>query len=300
MFFRTKCPIGVEEKTWVEFRMQWLSDTLGIARMQSAPIVLPNDTFFPIEFEPTPECALVYKNIVSELMSLAPDACQLEVCEPEQLPSSAAHYEPGESPTIRISSREIEDPLSLVSTLAQQLSHHILLGGNHLTTEDSDHEYVADLLTVFLGFGVFSANSTIRETNWSEGGSQRDGRWANAVICHRRQSATHWHCGFQPEVIRILVGPTCFVPMPARAMRGGIKFISKTGDTVVSPGRAVESKVERRRVDSPIEISLAQLSFWPGFGISEKASRSCLRTQLIRCSTAYVIVKFLFAGKLPN
>ncbi len=241
MFFRTKCPIGVEEKTWVEFRMQWLSDTLGIARMQSAPIVLPNDTFFPIEFEPTPECALVYKNIVSELMSLAPDACQLEVCEPEQLPSSAAHYEPGESPTIRISSREIEDPLSLVSTLAQQLSHHILLGGNHLTTEDSDHEYVADLLTVFLGFGVFSANSTIRETNWSEGGasgwamgkrgylsSQTIGYALALWVSARGDSDSGWTNMLRPDA--------------GETMRGGIKFISKTGDTVFHPDEPSSQK----------------------------------------------------------
>jgi hypothetical protein len=241
MFFRAKCPIGVQEKTWVEYRLQWLADRLSVDRMKSAPVVLPNETFFPIEFEQTPACALAYKNIVSKLMSIEPGDCQFEVCEPEQLPASSAHYEPGDFPTIRISSLEMEDPFSLVSTLAQQLSHHILIGGKLLSTDDSDHECVADLLTVFLGFGVFSANSTIRETNWSEGGASgwsmgRRGYLSSQTIGYalalwataRGESNPDWSKPLRPDA-----GDT---------MKAGIKFINKTGDIVFHPAELASQK----------------------------------------------------------
>ena len=38
-----------------------------------------------------------------------------------------------------------------------------------VSEDDPNHEYLTDLLTVFLGFGVFSANSVIREGMGQDG-----------------------------------------------------------------------------------------------------------------------------------
>src|SRR5262249_9744681 len=44
-----------------------------------------------------------------------------------------------------------------------------LLGHGRITEEVEDHEPLTDLLTVFLGMGVFTANSVIRENYWHAG-----------------------------------------------------------------------------------------------------------------------------------
>ncbi len=47
----------------------------------------------------------------------------------------------------------------LVATAAHELGHVILLGGNLMSRDTSDHEPMTDLLTIFLGLGIFTANS---------------------------------------------------------------------------------------------------------------------------------------------
>src|SRR5262249_14673197 len=59
---------------------------------------------------------------------------------------------------IAIRSTQLKDPLALVATLAHELGHVILLGGRLLDPKSPDHEPLTDLLTVFLGLGIFTAN----------------------------------------------------------------------------------------------------------------------------------------------
>ena len=49
-----------------------------------------------------------------------------------------------------------------MATFAHELSHVLLLGEHHLGEDEEDGERVTDLLAVFLGFGVFIANSASR------------------------------------------------------------------------------------------------------------------------------------------
>jgi hypothetical protein len=53
--------------------------------------------------------------------------------------------------------------------MAHELGHVHLLGHQRISPEDPDHEPLTDLLTVFFGLGVFSANSVIREHYWHAG-----------------------------------------------------------------------------------------------------------------------------------
>jgi len=61
------------------------------------------------------------------------------------------------------------DPLGLVATLAHELGHVLLLGQGRISAEEEDHEPLTDLLTVFYGMGVFTANSVIRVNHWHAG-----------------------------------------------------------------------------------------------------------------------------------
>ena len=63
----------------------------------------------------------------------------------------------------------LSDPFSVVATLAHEIGHVILLGQGRVGPDDFDHEELTDLLTVFLGLGIFPANSISMESNWNSG-----------------------------------------------------------------------------------------------------------------------------------
>jgi len=70
----------------------------------------------------------------------------------------------GKSPgaVVAIRSSQLKDPLALVATMAHELGHVILLGGGLMNPKPADHEPMTDLLTVYLGLGIFTANSAGR------------------------------------------------------------------------------------------------------------------------------------------
>ena len=58
----------------------------------------------------------------------------------------------------------------MVATIAHELGHLILLGDGHIDRSTPDHEPMTDLLTVFLGPGIFGANSAARFRQHERGG----------------------------------------------------------------------------------------------------------------------------------
>lgn len=72
------------------------------------------------------------------------------------------HHNPADRPHISINEVQLKDPLSLVATLAHELGHIMLLRPGLVDRDDPDMEPLNDLLTIFLGFGVFTANSAFR------------------------------------------------------------------------------------------------------------------------------------------
>jgi hypothetical protein len=69
----------------------------------------------------------------------------------------------------------LEDPETLIAVMAHQLSHVHLLADKRLTGQEEDHEPLADLLTVFFGLGLFTANASFRFSQW-EGGMRHGWR----------------------------------------------------------------------------------------------------------------------------
>lgn len=63
----------------------------------------------------------------------------------------------------------LDDPLGLVATLAHELGHIHLLGQGRISEDAEDHEPLTDLLTIFFGMGVCTANAAMRENYWENG-----------------------------------------------------------------------------------------------------------------------------------
>lgn len=63
---------------------------------------------------------------------------------------------------VAVSSSKLKNPLAVVATVAHELAHVILLGGNLVARDAADMEPLTDLATVFLGLGVFTANASVQ------------------------------------------------------------------------------------------------------------------------------------------
>src|SRR5262249_38059129 len=56
----------------------------------------------------------------------------------------------------------------LIAAIAHELGHILLIGDNRLSASREDHEQLTDLLTVFLGLGIFNANAAIETFSYNK------------------------------------------------------------------------------------------------------------------------------------
>ena len=114
-------------------------------------------------------------------LEIIPDASQLVGTLPEYTYRSEGpaglHFGGNEEerPLIGVKQSLLEDPLLVVATLAHELGHVILLGGGHLRHDSEDMEPMTDLVTVYLGLGIFNANAARRFLQFQD---QRRAGWS--------------------------------------------------------------------------------------------------------------------------
>jgi hypothetical protein len=193
--FPAKLPVSEPERLWVDEGFRRLQKMLGHRRMMDAEMVLPAAKFFPDHYDKTPVAAEKLCQRVCGYMRVDIRGIELEVFadETEELREMLPHWSGNSSGcaglymrdrgeeedrnekrmVVAIRSTQLQDPLSLVATVAHELGHVILLGGGLMNPSTPDHEPMTDLLTVFLGLGIFTANSAGRFTQFQD--NQRQG-----------------------------------------------------------------------------------------------------------------------------
>ena len=210
--FSAKLPVSDEDHQWVDQGFKRLEKLLGRRRMLEAKVVSPTAEDFPDPYDGTSAAAEMLFCRVCKYMQVDRSSIQLEVFtdETENLREILPHWRSDgathavglymhhtksddeekrseqDSMVIAIRSTQLKDPLSLVATVAHELGHVILLGGGLLNPKTPDHEPMTDLLTVFLGLGIFSANSAARFKQYQE---------------DRRQGWSMQRLGYIPEEV---------------------------------------------------------------------------------------------------
>ena len=233
-WFFAKCPVDTWEKTWTEWRMRWLAEKFGVERLLRAEVLLPTEQFFPDPYRGTEEDANRLYDRLCGYLAINDRNIRLEVVQDVQMPGAVGHYDRSEKTVIRVAASQLADPMRLVATLCHELAHELLLGGGLLTTEISDHEWVTDLLPVFLGAGVFAANATVKETHdrvgnvsWWSMGKQgylpaRVFGYAFALFAFMRgEKSPAW-----AEHLRLDA---------SSALRDGLRFLHRTDDSLFHP-----------------------------------------------------------------
>jgi hypothetical protein len=173
--FPPRCPIGTEEKVWVESRMTWLAQQFGVERMLKAQVIEPTDEYFPEAYHGTEEDAQRMFRKLLGFLDIDPGSVPLLVRHDWDHNSPLGEYQQGERPQILLNPSQLEDPESLLGTLAHELAHHLLLGGGLLQNNNEDLERLTDLLPIYFGLGIFGANSVVREKTIREG---RHSEWS--------------------------------------------------------------------------------------------------------------------------
>jgi hypothetical protein len=279
-----KCPVNVREKVWTERRMNWLVEQFGIERMLQAEVVLPTPEYFPDHYQGTHDDVRRMLDRLCFYMQIDPARLDLEFFTEQDDPRALGMYIPDERLTIAVRDTEVDDPESLAGVLAHELAHVLLLGDGRLTTETEDHEYLTDLLPVYLGMGIFVANAVLRE-NLSTGPALRGQGYlaarhygfAFALFAWRRNE-------YNPAWKRYL---RLDVREP---FEQSLHYLRKTGDSFFQPGKAAKSGshfdfkdlLRALRSDSA-SVRLNAMWFLPDFAnqapdaVSE--IRDCLRHQ---------------------
>jgi hypothetical protein len=178
-WFRSKveCPVDAARREWIDTRWAWLESQFGTERLREACVILPRPEFFPDAFHGTEADARRMLDRACEYMDVDPDAVELSLYEDrnpvhdgEGRQGTAGLYHPeGGKFRIWVEVGNLDDPLALVATMAHELGHVHLLGQGRISEEAEDHEPLTDLLTVYLGMGVITANAVIREHYWHAG-----------------------------------------------------------------------------------------------------------------------------------
>jgi hypothetical protein len=172
-----KLPITEEERLWVDDGFRRLSRMLGCSRMQNAIVILPSDEYFPDPWEATEAglerlfqrvCGYMQVNPAHVDLEIIPDSSELIEMLPTYNRSSndpaGLHFGESEEecPLVAVRRSLLSDPLMVVATLAHELGHVILLDGGHMRQDAEDMEPMTDLVTVYLGLGIFTANAARR------------------------------------------------------------------------------------------------------------------------------------------
>jgi hypothetical protein len=184
---KPKLPVTPDQQRWVDDSFRRLSALLGAQRLLQATVVLPTVEHFPDPYDRS-EIALqrMFHRIAAQMQVNPGDVDVTLFVSGHDLTrglvpfysdktSGAAglyHHDPSEKPHISIDEAQLKDPMALVAVLAHELGHIILLRPGLVDRNEPDMEPLNDLLTVFLGFGIFTANAAFRFEQHSDNTTQ--------------------------------------------------------------------------------------------------------------------------------
>ncbi|MFI7063915.1 hypothetical protein ACIBL3_23215 [Kribbella sp. NPDC050124] len=164
---RERLPGG--RRRWIRSSMDWLVSEFG-REVLLRPIVVPSE-LIQAGYDGGVAAAEELCARVAERMDLPAGQCALSfglVADGVRRPAyrgvvkeqSGRWIRGAERNEIQLAPGLAADPVALVAIFAHEAGHELLLGGGRISfLHRPDHEPLTDLLTVFYGLGIFTANA---------------------------------------------------------------------------------------------------------------------------------------------
>lgn len=245
-WFIPKCPVEAEDKAWIEESMLWLIEEFGADTLRNRSVILPTIDFFPDQFSGDEDDLPALVNRVCAYMDVDPQRVELELFSDARATASrdlpvceyshngaAGHYRKRRGKfVVSLESSQLSDPTCLIATVAHELGHVRLLGEGRVAADYQDHEPLTDLLTVFLGMGVFTGNSVFSFSQWTGGFSEgwqteRRGYMTEEMFGYALAALAWMRGEIKPAWPKYLEGNV------SAYFKNGQKYLEKTGDTLL-------------------------------------------------------------------
>lgn len=267
-WFRPTCPIAVDVRVQLENMFRELTDRIGLKRLQSCEVLTPD----------SPELAEVTHglqidvpkllDLISRRIGLESGRIDLEVCCQDSIPTADQHLptstlnglylapdEERSRPIIYLNSSLLHDPQLLLATLAHEVAHEVLRREFPEAYEDTRMELLTDMLPVFLGLGIFAANSYVRESGETLGLTysytrQTSGYLSTNDIAYtlalfawvREESHPEWAQGLEYG--------------PRESLRANLRYLWRTRDSTVTP-ESIRRPDKSRTIDDVMNSALS-------------------------------------------
>ena len=191
--FGNRTFLDADVEAWQRETWQWFLATFGgIADLKKSKLVLPTREFFPSTDKQGHERAEYIFECIKHLARMPEWPCRL-VAQPRRAelsvgdlaalkpithaPSGTFGFE-GNEVVITYQPADIDNPGMLIATLVHELAHYLLLRWRkEVPGGEEVHELTTDLLTVYMGFGVFGASCAFN-FNQFQGVMSQGWQWA--------------------------------------------------------------------------------------------------------------------------
>ncbi len=185
---KPRLPVNEEQREWVDRSFVRLASLLGSDRMLNAIAMTPTPQHFPDPWDESEAALRRMFQRIAKVMQVDPDSIDLELFETgyettrslvpfwsgkdHTMAPGGLYQHAAERTYVGIDHAKLKDPLALVAVLAHELGHVILLRPGLVGHDEPDMEPLNDLLTVFLGFGIFNANASFQFKQFSNDRTQ--------------------------------------------------------------------------------------------------------------------------------
>ena len=136
-----RCPVDSTEQAWIQESMLGFTTQFGNGPLKR-PVVLPTHEFFPPPFSGSDEDVRAAVRRVAGYMG-----------------ADAAAITAACTCVLAIDRSSVADPAVLLAVIADELARARLAGEHGVSAERKDQAPLTDLLTVYLGMGIFTANA---------------------------------------------------------------------------------------------------------------------------------------------
>lgn len=187
-FFKPKPLLCQESTDWVKLCYKLFLNSVGNEHFDRIKMILPQKEYFPDHYDGSYENVRKLLDRICEYMHINHEEITLKLYseEIEDIEASLKNVLPSwegnksnavgfyiengkdENAVISINHRTLHNPVSLIATISHELCHYILLKRWKLEKDIEDMEVMTDLLTIFLGMGIFTANSALQFNQWTD------------------------------------------------------------------------------------------------------------------------------------